>query len=130
MNAVLALAGVYNLVWAAFAVLRPAVSFSYSGLEQPGRPLDYPQLWQGIGMLVGVYGLGYLLAATNPVRHRSLVLIGFVSKLLAGSGAVFNVLSGQNRPDVLLPSALNDLVWWVPFALILRHAYRRDRERA
>ena len=127
MSAVLAFAGVYNLAWAATAILFPAESFSYSGLEQPGEPLTYPQLWQGMGMLIGVFGVGYLLAASNPLRHWGVVLVGLVSKLLAGGGVVAGVLSGQGRPAALVPSMFNDLVWWVPFALILRHAYRAGR---
>ena len=36
----------------------------------------YPQIWQCVGMIVGVYGVGYLVAASDPLRHWPIVLVG------------------------------------------------------
>lgn len=130
MSQVLAVAGAYNLAWAAWMFLFPEGSFSHSGMDDPGKPLNYPQLWQGVGVLVGVFGIGYLLAATNPVQHWGLVFVGLISKVLGGLGTALGVASGQNRPEALLLSLLNDLVWWIPFILIVRHARRASRGRA
>lgn len=124
MATVLVLAGVYNLAWGAWVVLFPTLSFGSSGLDQPGKPLDYPQLWQCIGMIVGVYGIGYLAAATNPVAHWPVVLVGFLGKLFGPAGYVYGVVVGQTRPEAIATILFNDLIWWVPFFLILRRAYR------
>jgi hypothetical protein len=123
MATVLLLAGVYNLAWGTWVVLFPTLSFAHSGLDQPGKPLDYPQLWQCIGMIVGVYGVGYLAAATNPVVHWPVVLVGFLGKLFGPLGYVYGVLVGQTRAEAIATILFNDLVWWVPFFLILRRAY-------
>ena len=64
MRNVLLAAGVYNVLWGAFAVLFPAAIFDWLGMPQP----NYPQFWQCIGMIVGVYGLGYAIAAFDPAR--------------------------------------------------------------
>ena len=53
-KAVLAVAAVYNIAFGAWAVLWPASAFELAGLDQP----NYPELWQCIGMIVGVYGIG------------------------------------------------------------------------
>ncbi len=124
MPAVLLIAGGYNLLWAAFMVAAPERSFALCGWAATGKPLDHPQLWQGIGALVGVFGVGYLVAAVNPARHWAVVFIGLLSKLLAGLGTVAGVLDGRTPPETLLPSVFNDIIWWVPFFLILRRAYR------
>ncbi|MDB5312270.1 MAG: alkyl hydroperoxide reductase [Gemmataceae bacterium] len=124
MGVVLTFAGVYNLAWGAWTIVFPAVSFYYSGMEDPSKPLHYPQLWQCIGMIVGVYGIGYLIAARDPVRHWPLVLVGLLGKLFGPIGMVFGVLLGQTRPEGLFTIIPNDLVWWAPFAMILRHSYR------
>ena len=70
MRNVLLAAGVYNILWGAFAVLVPNLMFDLLGMERP----TYPQFWQCIGMIVGVYGLGYAIAAFDPVRHWPLNL--------------------------------------------------------
>jgi small multidrug resistance pump len=127
MSTVLVLAGIYNIAWGAWVILFPAVSFSYSGMEQAEKPLHYPQLWQCIGMIVGVYGVAYILAARDPVRHWPVVLVGFLGKFFGPVGLLFGVLTGQTPPQGLLTIIPNDLIWWAPFLLTLRHASRAHR---
>ncbi|MBI2761535.1 MAG: hypothetical protein HYX51_08935 [Chloroflexi bacterium] len=62
MGWVLVAAGVYNLVWGALVILFPPVPFRWVGMKEP----TYPEIWQCLGMVVGVYGAGYLIAPTNP----------------------------------------------------------------
>ena len=85
MRYILLAAGIYNIVWGAFVVLFPGAIFSWLDMPQP----NYPQFWQCIGMIVGVYGIGYAIAAFDPVRHWPIVLVGFLGKVLgpAGHGA-------------------------------------------
>ncbi|MGL6097401.1 MAG: alkyl hydroperoxide reductase [Fimbriiglobus sp.] len=130
MSAVLLLAAAYNLMWGAWVVLFPGPSFELSGMMRPGEPLDYPPLWQCIGMIVGVYGIGYLAAARDPARHWPVVLVGFLGKLFGPIGLAFGVATGESRPEGLFTILPNDLIWWVPFALILRHAYRVQHPEA
>jgi len=52
-------AGIYNLLWGARTVLRPAWLFQLTGMHLPNDPV----IWQCVGMIVGVYGIGYLAAA-------------------------------------------------------------------
>jgi hypothetical protein len=127
MPVVLVLAGAYNLAWGAWAVLLPPHSFAHSGLSDPGRPLNYPQLWQCVGMLVGLYGLGYLLAARDPVRYWPVVLVGFLSKCSSFAGIALGVAAGQSPPASLAANVPNDVIWIVPFALVLLHARRESR---
>jgi hypothetical protein len=129
-STVLVLAGVYNLAWGAWVILMPELSFSYSGMEQADKPLHYPQLWQCIGMIVGVYGVAYVLAARDPVRHWPVVLVGFLGKSLGPIGLAVNVATGRMPADGLLTCIPNDLIWWAPFLLILRHAYRMTHGRS
>jgi hypothetical protein len=124
MSFVLALAGVYNLAWGAWTIVFPTASFALSGMQLADKPLHYPQLWQCIGMIVGVYGVGYLIAARDPARHWPVVLVGLLGKVFGPVGLAVGVLMGESPPAGLITIIPNDLIWWVPFALILRHAYR------
>ena len=119
MRNVLLAAGVYNVLWGAFAVLFPSAIFDWLGMPQP----NYPQFWQCIGMIVGVYGLGYAIAAFDPARHWPIVLVGFLGKVFGPLGMVQALLTGQLPWGFALNCVTNDLIWWVPFALILKHAW-------
>jgi len=120
MARVLVAAGVYNLVWGAATVLAPNWLFSLTGMEPP----NYPFIWQCVGMIVGVYGVGYLAAAADPVRHWPIVLVGFLGKIFGPIGYVQGVVSGEVPAAFGVTIPTNDVIWWVPFGLILVHAAR------
>lgn len=105
--------------WGAWAVLFPSAIFSWLDMPQP----NYPQFWQCIGMIVGVYGVGYAIAAFDPVRHWPIVLVGFLGKVFGPLGMVQALWSGQLPWGFALNCVTNDLIWWVPFFLILKHAW-------
>jgi small multidrug resistance pump len=101
-------------------VLFPALFFRWLRLEQP----NYPELWQCLGMVVGVYGIGYGIAAFDPVRHWPIVLVGWLGKLFGPIGFLQAVWQGRLPWRFGWLNVTNDLIWLVPFALILRYAYR------
>ena len=111
-------AGIYNLLWGGLTVLLPSWLFTLTGMEQP----RYPFIWQCVGMIVGVYGIGYLAAARDPVRHWPIVLVGFLGKIFGPLGYVMGVLKGEVPAAFGVTLPTNDFIWWVPFALILLHA--------
>jgi hypothetical protein len=90
MRFVLVTAGVYNLVWGAWVVLFPAALFRIAGLA----PANYLAIWQCVGMIVGVYGIGYLIAARQPLRHWPIVLVGLLGKVLGPIGMCWSVAIG------------------------------------
>ena len=129
MSVLLVLSGVYNLAWGAWVVLFPEASFEFSGMKNPDLPLHYPQLWQCIGMIVGVYGVAYALAARDALRNWPIVLVGLMGKVFGPIGLGFGVATGQARPEGLITCLTNDLIWWVPFSLILWKAYRTRNDQ-
>ena len=80
-------------------------------------------------MVVGVYGVGYLIAAADPVRHWPIVFVGLLGKVLGPLG----FLSAATRGDLPwvfgVTIMTNDLIWWFPFAAILVVAWRTVPER-
>lgn len=126
MRAVLAAAGVYNLAWGVFVVAFPLAYFRWTRMPEP----NYPQIWQCLGMVVGVYGLGYLIAARDPVRHWPIVFVGLLGKIFGPVGFLLAAARGEWPWRMGWTILTNDLLWWVPFALILLHAYRAETSRA
>lgn len=118
-KSILTAAGVYNLLWGAVAVAFPLAAFSWLGMPAP----NYPELWQCIGMIVGVYGLGYLIAASDPNRHWPIVLVGLLGKIFGPIGFLQAALADRLPWSMGWMIAANDLVWWIPFALILKGAH-------
>jgi hypothetical protein len=122
-GAVLVAAGAYNLLWGGWVVVFPHALFEWVGAALP----NYPQIWQCVGMIVGVCGLGYLIAARNPVRHWAIVAVGLLGKVLGPLGMLWSIWQAQLPPRFGWMCLTNDLIWCVPFALILRHAFNHDR---
>lgn len=112
---VLRAAAIYNLVWGISVILLPNLFFDLLAMPRP----NYPEIWQCVGMIVGVYGFGYWIAAQAPVEHWPIVLVGFLGKLFGPIGFAQALLK-QTLPlkfGTLLIT--NDLIWWIPFSLIL-----------
>ena len=113
-------AAIYNLCWGVFVVVWPRLPFEWAGMEVP----NYLSLWQCIGMIVGVYGVGYAIAASHPARHWPLVLVGLLGKVLGPMGFLWAAVQGELPWRAGCMILANDIVWWLPFGLILWHARR------
>jgi peroxiredoxin len=133
MTITLTLAAAYNVTWGSLTVLFPDLMFAISGFQQPGHaeidPNLWRPLWQGLGLIIGLFGVGYWLSAGDPVRHWPFVFVGLLSKVLGPIGSLDAVLRGRVPAAVLYPAIPNDLIWWAPFGLILLYAYRQTLER-
>lgn len=132
MKYTLLAAAAYNLVWGAWVIFRPNDLFILTNIEPP----LYPGIWQCVGMIVGVYGIGYAVAAFNPMRHWPIVLVGFLGKISGPIGMLQNVLMvppgtpGRLPPSWLWLNVTNDVIWWIPFGAILYLAFKQWNEPA
>jgi peroxiredoxin len=120
MQGTLLLAGIYNLLWGAWVILMPNAAFDWAGMARP----NYPELWQCIGMIVGVYGVGYLAASTNPTAHWPVVLVGLLGKIFGPIGFLKAVADGRMPWNLGWTILTNDVIWWIPFGLILYRSYQ------
>lgn len=122
MRAWLLAAALYNLVWGACVVLAPAATLRLLGAgDLPPAGLS---IWQCLGMVIGVYGVGYAAASLDPLRHWPIVLVGLLGKVLGPVGFAWCALRGEIPWSFGLTIPTNDLLWWIPFAGILAAAWR------
>jgi hypothetical protein len=112
-------AGIYNLAWGTFSSIDPQWYFRSVGMA----PLNHPQIFACLGMVLALYGLLYLEVARVPERGFALAAVGFIGKVLGPLGAFVLVAQGTWPARFLWHVAANDLVWWIPFALYLRDAW-------
>jgi hypothetical protein len=115
-------AALYNLIWGALVVCFPDSTLGWLGLPSEASR----EIWQCLGMVVGVYGVGYAIAASDPDRHWPIVLVGLLGKVLGPIGFVLAALDGRLPWRFGWLNVTNDLIWWIPFGLILWHAARKS----
>lgn len=119
----LKLAAVYNILWGAWVILFPLSFFEWFEMPIP----VYPEIWQCVGMVVGVYGIGYWIAASDPLKHYPIVLVGFLGKVLGPLGFLQALVSGRFPPEFGVIIVFNDLIWLPGFFQILRKKFERDK---
>ncbi len=120
MSLTLKIAAIYNLLWGAWVVLFPQHFFELTGMD----PINHEMVWQGMGMVIGVYGLGYWWAAQNPLIHWPIVAVGMLGKIFGPMGFFLNYFQGKVPFEFIYTLFTNDFIWWIPFALILKAAYK------
>lgn len=120
MYYILWIAGLYNIVWGTSVIFFPKLFFQLTDMPLP----NYLMIWQCVGMIVGVYGVGYIIAAYRPLVHWPIVLVGFLGKIFGPIGFAFYLLQGAFPLQFGLTIITNDLLWWIPFSLILYRAYQ------
>jgi hypothetical protein len=117
---VLWIAGLYNIAFGILIVSFPLTLFRWGGLDMP----RYPQIWQCVGMIVGVYGVGYAIAAEAPFQHWPIVLVGLLGKVFGSIGFLCAAMHGELPWVAGWVNVFNDLIWLGPFAVILWHVHR------
>lgn len=115
MHLLLRAAALYNLFFAIISIVAPFWIFDFLGATRP----NLPELWQCIGMIVGVYGIGYWIASYDPVRHWPVIFVGWLGKTFGPLGFVKAVWQGVFPLSFSWVIVFNDLIWWGPFAAIL-----------
>ena len=120
LSFVLRIAALYNIAWGACQVLAPNSFFELMGME----PINHPMVWQGMGMVIGLYGLAYYWASFDYIRHWPIVAIGLMGKVFGPLGFVFNYIQGTAPASFGYTLITNDLIWWLPFAMMINHARR------
>ena len=95
MKITLKLASLYNLCWGMCVIMKHDDFFILVGME----PLHHPIVCQGMGMVIGVYGVGYWLASHDLTSYWPIILIGLLGKLFGPIGFFVKYLQ-QNVPFV------------------------------
>ena len=121
---VLQAAAIYNLLWGAWVVLFPNHWFDLTGIPHP----NYPGIWQCVGMIVGVYGLGYWWASRDFATHWPVIAVGFLGKIFGPIGFLQSVLLGALPWSWGWMILTNDLIWWLPFGSMLYLAFKQHSD--
>ncbi len=119
------LAGIYNICWGLWAALDPNWLFRFAGMP----PLNYPDIFACLGMVIGLYGLIYLEVARRPERGFPLAAVGLIGKILGPIGLLFLIYQGKWAAASIVMCLTNDFIWWIPFGIYLLDSweyYKKD----
>lgn len=120
LRGALAAAGVQGIGWGVVAIAAPTFFFSRLALAHP----NYPQLVQAIGIFVALLGATTIVASLDPERHWPVVLMGLTAKILVPAGALREWMHGVIPGRIVVAVWSNDVIWWIPFAMVLWKAAR------
>lgn len=112
---VFALAGTYNLAWGAYSAADPQWLFRFAGMP----PMNYPEIFACLGMVVGVYGFLYWQVAREPEHGFAIAAVGLLGKILGPIGLAQLIWNGAWPMQSVVLCVTNDFIWWIPFALYL-----------
>ena len=90
--------------------------FKLLGIEKSSFNLPI----QLVGLLVAVFGVGYLIVDRRPFENHNILVLGFLTKLLGPLMAIGYIAKGILPTIMLLALFLSDFVYLVPFYLIYR----------
>lgn len=109
------LAGIYNICWGLLCSIDPQWFFRACNLP----PINYPEIFQCLGMVVGLYGIIYFEVARNPEKGWLLAAVGLLGKVLGPIGLGILILSGKWPQSTVVLCLTNDFIWWIPFCIYL-----------
>jgi hypothetical protein len=113
-------AGTYNLLAGLVMLVFYHEAFKLLGMPRPKLVLPV----QLVGVLVGLFGVGYHLVASSPEQNRNLLALGFWSKLLGTALAIYTVVRGDLPGWFLVVVFFADVIYLPPFWMIDRHIRR------
>lgn len=120
MRRLLWFVGGYNLLAGIAMIGLYHEGYKLLGVEKPHLNLPV----QLVGILVGLFGVGYWLVAANPIENRNVLMLGFWSKALGSLFGVYYVVVGKLPLFFLAVLFVSDIAYLPPFAIILRRLYR------
>ena len=120
MRWLLRFAGTFNLLAGAGMICLYHEGYKLLGVPKPQLILPV----QVMGILVGLFGVGYHLVASNPVENRNILMLGFWSKALSSALALCYVVAGKLGPGFAVTVLFADVIYLPPFFVILRRLER------
>lgn len=120
MRLLLRFAGTYNLLAGASMICFYHEGYKMLGVPKPELILPV----QVMGILVGLFGVGYHLVAADPITNRNILVLGFWSKALSSVAAIVYVAVGELPPSFVPVLLVSDIVYLPPFYVIMRRLRR------
>src|SRR5579871_4616041 len=125
MKFVLRFVAAFNVGAGLFMLIGYHETYQIIGMDKPDRSFPI----QLVGILVGLFGVGYYLVLKNPIENRAVLALGFWSKFLGSCLGTGYVVLGKLPLQFVAVYFFADVIYLVPFYIILRRLYGIAREQ-
>ncbi len=126
MQYLLIFAGLYNIVWGSIAVFNPNYFLEHLHISFPNAPW----ISKAIGAMEFLFGVAYLIASRKPFKHWLIIFIGFSVKFFATATYFYYMYAGVFPEHLTSMILANDLIWLLPFGVILYQAFDHHQSTA
>ncbi len=109
----------YSLLWGLSITLMPRMILQAFSVE----PVLALEFWQLFGMIVGVSGVGYFIASTDPAKHWAIIFVGFLSNLFCTFFFAKALAMGELSVNLSVTMLMSAAIWLIPFYYILLFVY-------
>jgi len=123
MSFVLRFAGVFNLLAGVSMICFYHEGYELLGIAKPELILPV----QVMGILVALFGVGYLMVAASPVENRNILLLGMLSKAVASALALYYVAVAVLPWWFSIVVFFADVIYVPPFCVILWRIHQARR---
>jgi len=110
------IAGVYNIGAGLVMIVGYHECFRLMGIAKPELVLPI----QLVGLLVAIFGIGYLMVDRDPLANRNILWLGFLSKLFGPLLASVYIVRGELPISMLIVLFFADIIYLYPFWRILQ----------
>jgi peroxiredoxin len=117
-------AGLCTISLGALALSSPAQLAEWLAM---GPAVD-PMLWRYLGIVVASCGIAYVLSASRPLLYWPVIFAGLLQHLFAPFVLIHAFRAGPPPFRMVAFLFAADIVWWIPFCLILYRAYQAHLE--
>lgn len=122
MSTALKAVAAFNLSTGLLILIVPSLLISIFG-QNIGQDFMAYRLF---GMFSAIFGITFLLASYHPLKNWVIVVAGFLSKLFIPCIFIISALNGHIPLSVALVFAFFEIIWLVPFSIILRNVYNHQ----
>ena len=106
----------FNVGAGLFMLIGYHETYQIIGMEKPA--IHFPI--QLVGILVGLFGIGYYMVARHPIENRNVLVLGFWSKFLGSCLGTLYVVQGKLPLTFVAVYFFADVIYLPPFYLIMR----------
>lgn len=124
VNASLFISALYFIIWSLLVIGFPSILKAV--IVEPGNtPLIF---WDFMSLITLVLGIGLMIAATNPYRHWTIILLVTLFHLAMIAGFIFGYEVGFFNMQFMRLLFMNHIIWLVPNFVVLYIVYKRNFE--
>lgn len=119
MNKTLTFIGIYNCLLAVCMIFFTDEVFSFFHTSDS----DHILIWKLLGLFVGLFGMGYLMAATNENVHWPVILMGFSFNVSVTFGFIYYLFTAHLSWSISWIVLINSTIWIFPLWRMLNGAF-------